>query len=126
MLTNTPEKAYGCGVTGIRKTHPPADPGLLLETGQQDNVHTINNKQNGRHIGNNVFKNIFFNDSYCIMAQISLKLVSKSPFDSKAALTQFMVWCQTSNKPLPELMTTKITTNQCHDSSASRMAMINA
>ena len=40
---------------------------------------------------------------------ISLKFVPKGPIDNKGALFQVMVWRQTGNKPLPELMLTQFT-----------------
>ena len=50
---------------------------------------------------------IYKNDR--IPVQISLKLVSMSPIDSKAALVQVMAWCQTGDKPLPEPMMAQFT-----------------
>ena len=39
---------------------------------------------------------------FCILIQISLKFVPKSPIDNKPALIQVMAWHQAGNKPLPE------------------------
>ena len=35
----------------------------------------------------------------CVLIEISLKFIPKSPIDIKSALIQVMAWCQTGNKP---------------------------
>ena len=55
------------------------------------------------------FKCIFLNENDWITIKISLKFVPRSPIDNKPALVQVMAWCQTGNKPLPELMLSQFT-----------------
>ena len=47
---------------------------------------------------------MFLNENDGIPIQISLKIVPRSPIDSKPALVQVMSWCQIGDKPLPEPM----------------------
>ena len=49
-------------------------------------------RQNGCHFVENIFKHIFINENFCILIQISLKLVPKGPIDNKTALVQEMAW----------------------------------
>ena len=42
------------------------------------------------------------------MIQISLKCVSRRPFDNKSLLVQVMAWRRTGDKPLPEPMMTQL------------------
>ena len=57
--------------------------------------------QNGRHFADNSFKHIFMNQKFFILIRISLKFISKSPIDNKAALVQVMARDGTGDKPLP-------------------------
>ena len=55
------------------------------------------------------FKCIFLNENNRIPIRISLKFVPRSPNYNKPALVQVMAWRRTGDKPLPELMLTKLT-----------------
>ena len=50
----------------------------------------------------NIFKFIFFYVNSCILIQISLKFVPKTPIGYKSALVEIMTWHQISSKPLFE------------------------
>ena len=54
-------------------------------------------------------KCVFFNENDRIQTRISLRFVARSPIDNKPALVQVTAWCQTGDKPLPELMQTQFT-----------------
>ena len=49
------------------------------------------------------------NEKLCILVRISLKFVPKGPIDNKSALVQVLVWRQTDDKPLPEVMFAEFT-----------------
>ena len=51
-----------------------------------------------------IFKLIFLYEHRLILIKISLKFVSKGPFNDKPALVQIMAWSRTGDKPLSELM----------------------
>ena len=65
--------------------------------------------QNGRHFAENTLKCIFINLKFCILIPISLKFVPKGPIANTSALVQVMAWCQTGDKPLPEVILTQFT-----------------
>ena len=50
---------------------------------------------------------IFLNEKLYILIQIWLKFVAKGAIDSKYVFVKVLTWCQTGNKPLPELMLTE-------------------
>ena len=58
--------------------------------------------QNGCHFTDGIFKCIFINEKFCILIQISLKFVLKSPIDDKSGLVQVMAWHLTGDKSLLE------------------------
>ena len=58
-------------------------------------------------LADNIFKCIFLNENDKIVVKISLKCVSGSPTDNKAALVQVMAWRRTGDKPLSEPMMTQ-------------------
>ena len=60
-------------------------------------------------LAHNNFKCIFLNENDKILIRISLKFVSKSPIDNKAALIQVMAWHRAGDKPLSEPMLTWFT-----------------
>ena len=64
-------------------------------------------RQNGRHLADDIFKRIFFNENFRISIKISPKFVPNDPADNKSALVQLMAWHRTGDKPLPEPMTTQ-------------------
>ena len=58
--------------------------------------------ENGRQIADDIFEIFSFNENCCILIQISLRYVSKSPTDNKTVLVQIMALYRTGNKPLSE------------------------
>ena len=60
--------------------------------------------QNGRLFADDIFNCIFMNKKFCILIQISLKLIPKGSIDKKSALVKVMAWCRTGGKPLHETM----------------------
>ena len=60
-------------------------------------------------LADNIFKHISLNEKDRTLMQISQKFVPRSPIDNKPALVQVVVWCRTSDKPLPELLMTQST-----------------
>ena len=60
-------------------------------------------------LADSIFKCIFLNQNDKILFQNSLKLVPRSPIDSKPALVQVMAWHRTGDKPLSEPMMTQVT-----------------
>ena len=77
----------------------------LLNENKHFCSYTLRHGKNGHSVANNIFKCIFFKDKFCVLIEISLKLTpNKSPIAIKAALVLAMAWCQTGDKPLPELM----------------------
>ena len=49
-------------------------------------LNTLRPKQKGRHIADNIFKCIFFNENVWILIEISLKFVPKGPINNNPAL----------------------------------------
>ena len=60
------------------------------------------------NLAEDIFECIVVNENDRIPIQMSLKFVPRSPIDNKLTLVQVMAWCQTSNKPFPELMVTQL------------------
>ena len=60
--------------------------------------------QNGRNFGRRHVQLYFFNESYRIPIQISLKYVPMSPIGNRPALVQVMAWHRSGDKPLPRAM----------------------
>ena len=44
-------------------------------------------KQNVRHLTDDIFKCIFLNEKFCILIQITLKVVPNGPTDNKSIFT---------------------------------------
>ena len=65
-------------------------------------VDTLRPKQNGRHFADYIFKCIFLNDNFWILARISLKYVPYGLIDNSAALVQIMACRLFGAKPLSE------------------------
>ena len=65
-------------------------------------------EQNGRQFKNDIFKCIFLKENGCILFQISLKFILKGPIDNEQALVKIMAWRRIGDKPLSELMLTRI------------------
>ena len=73
-------------------------------------------EQNGRHLADGIFKFIFLNENFCVSNKISLKYVPYVPIGNKSVLDHVVACRLTGNKPLPELMLTKISRLQCVNS----------
>ena len=58
------------------------------------------------HFPYDIFQWILLNERFCIFM---LKLVPESPVDNASIMIQVLVWCQASDKPLPEPMMTLFT-----------------
>ena len=56
------------------------------EQGFQLRVNSSPPGQNGRHFADGIFRCIFMNEKFCILIEISLKFVPKSPIDNNPAL----------------------------------------
>ena len=69
----------------------------------------------GHHSADNIFKCIFIYEKFCILTEISLKVLSKGQIDNKSALVEIMAWCQTSDKPTSHYL------NQCWPSSLTHI-----
>ena len=86
--------------------------GILLQSYSQTacqklhkcGVHTLRQRQDGRHFAHNIFECIFLNENCSILIKISLKYVRKCPMDNNPAFVQKMAWGQTGDKPLFEPM----------------------
>ena len=51
-------------------------------------------KQNGRNFPDDIFKSIFFNEIVRIAIEISLKFVSKGPFDNMSVLVPWLIYAE--------------------------------
>ena len=76
-------------------------------------VHTLRQRQDGRHFPDNVFKCIFLNENAWISIKISLKFVPKCPINNISALVQIMAWLRPGDKPLYEPMMVRLPTHIC-------------
>ena len=76
-------------------------------------MNTLRLRQNGPHFAEDIFKCIFLNENVWIPIKISLKFVSKCPFNSIPALFQIMAWCLPGDKPLSEPMRVNLLTHMC-------------
>ena len=54
-----------------------------------------------------IFKNIFVNEKFCILIDISLKLVPRGQISYIPALVQMTIWRRIGHKPLSEPMLTQ-------------------
>ena len=82
----------------------------------QNSWHMFNTwrpRQNGRHVSDDIFKDIFLNEIVWILFKISLKFVPKVQIDNIPALVQMMTWCWPGNKPLSEPMVDSLLTHIC-------------
>ena len=57
-------------------------------------------RQNGRHLADDIFKCIFVKENYYTSVQISLKFITRGPIDNDSALVQVVAWLQTGTKLL--------------------------
>ena len=65
--------------------------------------------KNGRRFADDTLRCIFMNEKFCMLIEISFKLVPKGPFDNNPALVQVMAWHRIGNKPLSEPVLTRFT-----------------
>ena len=65
---------------------------------------TLRPRQNGRHLPDDIFKYISWNENAWIPIKISLKFVPKGPTNNIPVLVQIMVWRRPGAKPLSEPM----------------------
>ena len=63
-------------------------------------INTLRQRQNGRHLPDNIFKCIFLNENVWISLEISLKFVPKVPINNIPQLVLIMAWRRPGNKPL--------------------------
>ena len=57
-------------------------------------------EQNGCHFPDDIFKNIFINEMFCILIRISLKFALKGPINN-TVLVQVMAWHRTGDQCWP-------------------------
>ena len=76
---------------------------------QMIRVNTLRQRQNGRHLADNILKWIFLNENVANAIKISLKFVPKVPNDNNPALSHIMGCRQTGDKPLSEPMMALLT-----------------
>ena len=55
-----------------------------------------------------IYKNIFINETFSVSIQIALKFVPKGSIDNKSPLVPVMAWRRRGDKPLPEPMMTRM------------------
>ena len=67
-------------------------------------VNTLRPRQNGRHLPDEFFKYIFFNENVWISIKISLRFVPKGSINNIPTLVQIMAWRRPGDKPLSEPM----------------------
>ena len=82
------------------------------QTGNRE-LNTLRPRQNGRHLPDDIFKNIFLNETVRISIKMSLKFVLKGPFNNIPALVQIMAWRRPGDKPLSEPMMDSLPTHIC-------------
>ena len=76
-------------------------------------LNTLRPRQNGRHLPDNIFKCISFNENVWISIEISLKFVRKGSINNIPALVQIMAWRRPGDKPLSEPMMVRLPTHIC-------------
>ena len=76
-------------------------------------INILRPRQNGRHLPDDIFKCIFFNENVWISLKISLKFVPKVPINNIPALVLIMAWRRPGDKPLSEPMMVSLPTHVC-------------
>ena len=74
-------------------------------------LNTLRPRQNGRHLADDIFKQIFLNENVWILIKISLKFIPNCPINNIPTLVQIMAWGQPGNKPLSEPMRVSLLTH---------------
>ena len=89
---------------------------LMIYTNVDTNIPLFNKLrpiQNGRHFGDAIIKNTFWNVNVGIPFTIPLKFVSKGPISNIPALVQIMAWRRPGDKPISEPMMLNLPTPVC-------------
>ena len=76
-------------------------------------VNTLRPRQNGRHVADDIFKCIFWNENVSIAIKISLNFVPKGPINNIPALVKIMAWRRPGEKPLSEPMVISLPMHIC-------------
>ena len=76
-------------------------------------LNTMRPRQDRRHLADDIFTCIFFNENCCILIKFSRKYVGKGPIDNNLALVQIMAWRRSGDKPLSEPMMISLPTHIC-------------
>ena len=94
----------------VLKTGDPASAGTVMSISCASLIFTgpFYPRQNGGHFAHANFKFIWYNERFYASIQISLMLVDAA-IDNKPTLVQVKAWRQTNDKPLLELMLTRLT-----------------
>ena len=79
----------------------------------KNEYHTLRQRQNGCHFGDDTLKLIFLYENSCILFPISLKFVPKDPIDYNLVLVQIMAWHQPGDKLLSQLMMVRLLAHIC-------------
>ena len=80
---------------------------------KQRHLNTMRQRQNGRHLPDDIFKCISLNENVWISIEISLKFVRKGSINNIPALVQMMAWRRPGDKPLSEPMMASLLTHIC-------------
>ena len=75
--------------------------------------NTLRPRQNRRHLADDIFTCIFFNENCCILLKFSLKYVRKGPIYNNTALVQIMACRLIGAEPLSEPMKISLPTHIC-------------
>ena len=67
-------------------------------------INTLRPRRNRRHLADEIFKCIFFNENLLISIKISLKFIPKGPINKIPTLVQIMASRRPGDKPLSEPM----------------------
>ena len=79
---------------------------MILGYDKSDVFISLRPRQKGRHVADDIFKRIFFNENIWISITISLKFVPEGSIVNKSALVQVMVCYLFGAKSSPETMVT--------------------
>ena len=75
--------------------------------------NSLRPRQNRRHLADEIFKCIFWNENVWISITVSLKFVPKGPINNIPALVQIMAWRRPGDKPLSGPMMVRLPTHIC-------------
>ena len=74
-------------------------------------INTLRPRRNGRHVPDDIFKYIFYNENVWISLKISLTFVPKVRINHISALVPIMAWRRPGDKPLSEPMMVSLLTH---------------